>query len=163
MMTFKATLLLNDSFGGSTVAHTTRSGHTPADSFIERMKTTFGAGRHGYAKPDLILICSGTNDYDNNVPLGSVKYSDWTDSDLEEFLPSFCYMLDYIKYYNPTAQIVHITNNSFSSSWQTGINTACAHYNVVNVQLSNISKMSGHPDIEGMEAIHNQVFEKIYY
>lgn len=161
LLSFNAGLITNDSFGGSTVAHTIRPNHTYSDSFIERMKNSLGIGRNGQAKPDLILICGGTNDYWNNVPLGELKYSNWTDTDLENFLPAFCYMLDYIKYYNPTAKIVHITNDVFSNEYKTGINTACTHYGVVNVQLSDISKQTNHPDINGMNSIFLQTLNTI--
>lgn len=156
-----ANILVNDSFGGSTVALTERSGHTYEDSFVRRMVASFGTGRLGQVKPDLIIICGGTNDYWNNVTIGEAKYSGWTDSDLENFAPAFCYMLDYVKKFNPNATIINLTNDILSSDYKNAISAACTHYGVVNVELSSISKMSNHPDITGMNSIHNQALTAI--
>jgi lysophospholipase L1-like esterase len=154
-------ILVNDSFGGSTVALTVRTGHTYEDSFIRRMENSFGKGRAGEQKPDLILICGGTNDFWNNVTVGSVKYSGWTESDLQKFAPAFCYMLSYIKEFNPNAKIVNITNDILGADYKSAMSTACSHYSVLNVSLSDITKMSNHPDIEGMESIHDQLLYDI--
>ena len=109
----------------------------------------------------MILICGGTNDYWDNVPLGSVQYSGWTEDDFKNFLPAFCYMLDYIKRYNPGAKIVNIINDALSDDFRNGMTTAGNHYGILNVSLSNISKMSNHPDITGMESMYEQIHDAI--
>lgn len=156
-----ANILVNDSFAGSTIALTERSGHTYEDSFVRRVVNSFGTGRRGEVKPDLIIICGGTNDYWNSVTVGNQKYSGWTESDLQEFAPAFCYVLDYIKQFNPNATIINITNDLLGADYKSAISTACSHYGVTNVELSSISKMSNHPDITGMASIHDQTLTAI--
>ena len=37
----------------------------------------------------------------------------------------------------------------------------CKHYNVPVIQLKDIKKQAGHPNIEGMKAIAQQVLEQV--
>ena len=39
--------------------------------------------------------------------------------------------------------------------------TVCSHYGIENLVLSNIDKESGHPNVNGMEQIKNQIIKQI--
>lgn len=162
MKSLKCNLLIDDAYGGSTICNTVKPGHTIADSFISRMVNSLGKNRASETKPDLIFIFGGTNDFWNDSPIGTVQYSSWTDNDLLSVLPAFCYMIDYIKLWNPTATIVNVVNDILSTDIKQGMATACQHYNIINVQLSSIDKMSNHPSIAGMQQIQEQILEKMF-
>ena len=151
-------LLINDSYSGSTVCNT---GYDGADatpkSFTTRMVNTLGEKRVLQPKPNIIFIFGGTNDSWAGSPIGELKHSDWSVDDLKSFLPAFCYTLAYIKKYNPQARIINITNTDLKSEVSNAMSVACQYYNIENIVLSNISKTGGHPNKEGMEAIKNQI------
>ena len=151
-------LLVNDSYSGSTVSTTGYNGDDyTSSSFTTRMVNTLGEKRVLEPKPNIIFIFGGTNDNAANSPIGELKYSDWSSNDLKSFLPAFCYMIAYIKKYNPQARIINIINTELKSEVSNGMAEACQYYNIENVVLSNIGKTGGHPNKEGMEAIKNQI------
>lgn len=150
-------LLINDAYGGSTISHSVKPEHTIEDSFINRMVHSLGGERVTQPKPDLIIIFGGTNDSWNDSPIGNVKYENWTENDLLNVLPAFCYMVNYIKTYNPTARIINVTNDILKSQIKDGIELSCIHYNIDNVVLENIEKMDNHPSISGMQSIAQQI------
>ena len=153
-------LLVNCSYTGSTVCNTGYSGNDYSDkSFITRMKIWLGEERTTETKPNLIIICGGTNDSWADSPIGSLKYDSWTEEDLKQFLPAFCYMLDYIIKYNPGAEIINLTNYLIKDEMKTGMLNACEHYGVTNINLPNIG--NGHPNISGMETIYNVILEEL--
>ena len=151
-------LLINDSYSGSTVCNTGYDGaDATSKSFITRMVNTLGGKRVLQPKPNIIFIFGGTNDNWANVPIGELKYNNWSNDDLKSFLPAFCYALDYIKKYNPQARIINITNTDIKSEISNGMSVACQYYNIENIVLHNISKTGGHPNKIGMEDIKNQI------
>ena len=151
-------LLINDSYSGSTVS---TSGYNGGDytsiCFTTRMVNTLGEKRTLEPKPNIIFIFGGTNDNWADSPIGELKHSDWSTEDLKSFLPAFCYMIAYIKKYNPQARIINITNTNLKSEVSNGMAEACQYYNIENVVLSNIGTTGSHPNKEGMEAIKNQI------
>ena len=66
-------------------------------------------------------------------------------------------MIAYIKKYNPQARIINIINTDLKSEITNGMVSACEHYGIENIVLSNIGKTGWHPNKEGMEAIKNQI------
>ena len=151
-------LLINDSFSGSTVSTTGYNGEdATAKAFITRMVNTLGANRVLQPKPDVIFIFGGSNDDWAGAPMGELKYSGWTTDDLKSFLPAFCYMLDYIKKYNPQARIINIINTDLKAEVENGMVSACTHYNVEYVKPSSINKTGGHPNISGMTRIKDTI------
>lgn len=154
----KLSLLINSSFSGSTISNTGYSGaDSTATSFVTRMKKDIGEQRNLSPKPNVIIIFGGTNDDWAGSPVGALKYSGWTDEDLKSVLPAFCYMLDYLKLWNPHARIINVVNTGISSPISTGMQTACTHYNVENLVLTNIGKEGGHPNKAGMNSIKDQI------
>jgi lysophospholipase L1-like esterase len=152
------TLLTNSSYSGSTICNTGYNGtDATKSSFITRMKKDMGQDRVLQAKPQVIFIFGGTNDSWANVPLGKPKYENWTSDDLYQTFPAVCYMFDYLKKWNPGTKIIFLSNTELKAAFYTGLQEACKHYDIDLIQLEKIGKQAGHPNIEGMEAIANQI------
>lgn len=153
-------LLRNESYSGTTISTTGYSGvDSTATSFTTRMKKGIGEERTLEPKPNIIFVLGGQNDSWANSPIGSVKYSGWSTEDLKSTLPSFCYMIEYLKKWNPQARIINIINDGLKSEIITGMIEACNYYNVEYVQLTNITKENGHPNKQGMIDIKNQIIK----
>ena len=158
-----ATLLVNCSYSGSTICNTGyNSTDSSTTSFITRMKKWIGEERKTDLKPNLIIIMGGTNDRWAGSPIGEVKYSDWSEEDLKSILPAFCYMLDYLKKWNPSAKIINLVNTELGNAIPNGMAVACEHYNVINIPMTSIDKESGHPNEKGMSDIENTILEYLF-
>lgn len=147
-------LEINNSYSGATVCNT---GYKKADytdrSFITRMSNL--------GKPDLILIFGGTNDSWAGAPIGDYKYADWTKEELYSFRPAFCMMLDYVTKHYPEAKVYNITNTELSEDVTTSIDEICRHYGITNIRLHDIDKQWGHPSVQGMKSISDQISEVV--
>lgn len=152
-------LVVNSSYSGSTISNMGPNGKVIDFSFIKRAVSDLGAGRITEEKPDLILIMGGLNDLRSPSELGEVKYSDWTEDDLNMKIPSFCYMLDYLKKFNPTAKIVHCVVDTLSAEMKTGMQAACEHYGVYYCPLSSMvgKLVAGHPSEVGQTILKNDI------
>lgn len=156
--TLKMPLICNGSWSGTTICTTGYSGADyTASAFITRVKSLFGENNTTAVKPDIIFVFGGTNDDWANSPIGELKYSDWTTDDLKSVLPAFCYLLDYIKLYNPHATIINVVNEGMDAAIATGMATACEHYSAVNIELTGIDKLGGHPSATGQSTIANKI------
>lgn len=153
------TLFMNDSWSGSTICGTGYSGANTLNTsaMVTRVKTHMGQTKVLGPKPDVIFLFGGTNDSWAGSPVGSLKYSDWTDEDLMQVLPAFCSMVNYLQTWNPGCRIINITNSDLKTDITNGLANACAYYGIENIQLKNIEKISGHPSIAGMKAIADQI------
>ena len=155
-------MLIDESLSGSFVA-TYPKNYTIRIPFIPRMKRSIGEERTLESKPDLIIIEGGTNDGNSSgCETGDVMYSGWTDEDLGKTIPAFCYILDYLKKWNPGAVIVNIVNpfigeNTGKTDIITKMKTACEHYSVMNLKMMFIGRENGHPNPAGMLQIKNQL------
>ena len=149
-------LLCNESSSGTTISTRVREVHTPKDAFISRMKRVLGPDGVNGEKPELILIMGGTNDSWIGNEAGELQFEGWTDETLLQVLPAACYMLDYITAHNPDASILFMLNTGLREEISEGLAAACAHYGVPLLQLQDISKKSGHPDVLGMKQIAEQ-------
>lgn len=159
-------LLCNESSSGTTISTRVREVHTPADAFVSRMKRALGPEGVNGEKPQLILIMGGTNDSWLDNELGQMQHENWTDETLLQILPASCYMMDYITRNNPDALILFMLNTDLREEVAQGLVDVCAHYGVPVLALQDISKKSGHPDVEGMRQIAQQVdewLEKLRY
>lgn len=144
-------LLGNNSYSGSTVCNTGYDGADYSDrSFITRMPQTLG---YSAERPDIILIFGGTNDSWSDAPLGSLKFADWTEEDLKQALPAYCYMLNYYKMYAPKSRVINIVNDGLKPEITEGIVKAAEHYGMEYVRLEGIDKGWGHPSVKGMRQI----------
>ena len=146
-------LLINDSFSGATVCADIPEGLAPISPYTERVKRTFS----GDIKPEYIFLFGGTNDSWQDRTVGQVQYSDWTDEDLKQILPAFCYVMDYLIQHNPQATIVVPINTGIKPVIIEGIVEAAEHYGAVAICLADIDKKKGHPSALGMEQIADQI------
>lgn len=140
----------NNSYSGSTVCNT---GYDGADysgiSFIARMDNL--------GCPDMIIVFGATNDSWANVPLGDMKYSKWTPEDLKSFRPALCYMMSHLSDRYPNTEIVYLINDCLSPQVTESIKEVCDHFSIPYIQLQDIDKTAGHPNINGMRQIAEQL------
>lgn len=143
-------LEMNNSYSGSTICNTGYNNtDSTAFSFITRM--------NNLGNPDIILIFGATNDSWANVPIGEWKWSDWTDEELKSFRPALAYMLENLTTQYPSSRLLYIVNDGLKPEITTSIVEACDHYSVPYIQLEDIDKTAGHPNINGMTQIATQV------
>ena len=153
-------LLTNCSYSGSTICNTGYGGaDSTTTSFVTRVKKYIGEEQALGQKPNIIFVFGGTNDSWADSPIGSLKYSDWTEDDLKSFVPAFCYLIDYLKTWNPGARIINVVNNGIKSGIINSMAIACNHYGIENLVLTNIEKENGHPNVNGMDQIKNQIIK----
>lgn len=147
-------LELNNSWSGSTICYT---GYGDEDyrlrSFITRVPAL--------GSPDIILIFGGTNDSWSNAPVGEYKYADWRRADLYTFRPAMACMLHKIKERYPTADVYFIANDGLKPEITESMAQICKRYDVPMIQLENISKTAGHPNVKGMTQIAEQLDKAI--
>lgn len=147
-------LEVNNSWSGSTICYT---GYRDEDysrrSFITRVPAL--------GSPDIILIFGGTNDSWANAPIGEFKYSDWRRADLHTFRPAMACMLAKIKERYPTAEVYVISNDGLKPEITGSMEQICKHYDVPMIQLHDISKTAGHPNVQGMRQIAEQLDREI--
>lgn len=149
-----AVIEYNNSYSGATVCHTGYDKNDYADrSFVTRM--------YNLGNPDIILVLGGTNDAWANAPLGNYQYNNWTNQDLFRFRPAFCYLLHHLKCLYPKARIYNISNCNLKKSVTSSMAEICQHYGIQNIQLENVHKLGGHPSVQGMQDICNQVYEYV--
>lgn len=146
-------LLVNNSYSGATVCTDTREGQPPASAFTERAKLSFS----GDKKLDYIFLFGGTNDHWLKRDVGQVQFSQWTEEDLRQVLPAYCFTLDYLRSHNPRSKLVAVLNSGFAPELHAGMLAAAEHFGATAVVLQNISKQCGHPTALGMEQIAQQI------
>ena len=155
-------LMLNESYSGSTICNTGYSGGDASGySFIHRMVNSMGQENALKPKPNIIVLFGGTNDSWANYPLGELKYSDWTDDDLKNVLPAICYMFYYVQKWNPGALILNVVNTGLKQEIVSGFQQATQYYGIENIVLSEFGKENGHPNIDGMDSICDQIYNYI--
>lgn len=157
-------LLENNSYSGSTVCSFVRPGQKPFAPFVRRIEHALCAVSDGKPQPDYIVLFGATNDSWLERPVGQLQFADWTEADLEQVLPAYCYVLDHMRKENPQSQILCIINTDFAPELHAGMVHAAAHYGAVPVELTEIDKSCGHPTKQGMTQIADQIgaamFEK---
>ncbi|MBQ8046556.1 MAG: hypothetical protein IJ196_01340 [Prevotella sp.] len=140
----------NNSYSGGTICNTWWNGDdASAVSFVYR--------EQNLREADLIIIEGGTNDSNANSPIGSYKYSDWTEQDLKSFRPALAKTIDYLQNKYPNSKLLFMLNNGLKSEINTSVNDICAHYGVPVMTLSGVSKALEHPTFAGMQAISRQL------
>lgn len=155
-------LVHNSSYSGTTICHT---GYNGADcketSFVGRLEKYIKNGFFAKTQVDTFFIFGGTNDSWAGAPVGELKFSDWSDSDLYSVLPAFCYLLNRVKELLPKSDIRFILNTDIKQPITDGLKEACEHYSIPLVTLCDIDKMGGHPTIKGMAQICEQLLNAL--
>ena len=142
----------NDSWGGTTICGTGYGGMDSSRSnFISRV--------YSLGSPDIIFVFGGTNDAWARSPIGQYQYSDWTKEDCKNFRPALACLLDMLKKHYSTAKICCILNSELSDAVNESMREICNYYQVQLVELHDIEKQNGHPSINGMKSICEQLLE----
>ena len=109
--------------------------------------------------PDIIFVFGGTNDAWARAPIGEYQYSDWTKDDCKNFRPALACLIDMLQKRYATATICCILNSELGESVNESMREICKHYQVQLVELHDIEKQNGHPSINGMKSIFEQLLE----
>ena len=156
------TLLLNCSWSGTTICNT---GYDNADnsdkSFIARLDKLIDENYFEQNKVDTVLLFGGTNDSWAGSPLGKKIYSDWTKEDLYCVFPAFTYFLNRVTKTLPDADIYCILNTELKPEIVEFYSEAAKKYNVGLIKLHDLEKTDGHPTINGMNTIKEQILSYI--
>lgn len=140
----------NNSYSGSTICTTGYRGEDYTErAFITRMDNL--------GSPDILLIFGATNDSWADSPIGEFVWSNWTQEELKSFRPALTYMLSHIVDRYPNTELLYIINDGLKPEITSSIVEACNHYGVPYIQLKDIDKTAGHPNIHGMKQIAEQV------
>ncbi len=148
-------LLVNESYSGATVCESVREGYPLDSAFTKRANRTFGADNQ--EKPGIIFFFGCTNDSWFDRPIGENQYENWTDEDLKQCLPAYCYIIHTLKTNNPESLVVAVINTGLKDEIRAGMLKACEHYGIPKVELHEIAKEAGHPNALGMTQIAQQV------
>ena len=147
-------LEVNDSWGGSTVCNT-GYGHWNVANF------SFNSRLWKLGNPDIIFVFGGTNDAWANSPIGEYKYSGITKEDCNALRPAIAYMLDALARIYPDAVVYAILNSELKEDVNESFREVCRHFGVQLIELHDIEKQNGHPSINGMKAICDQLLEAV--
>ena len=148
----------NNSFSGSLICNFWGYNAGPyysPHSFIRRMDNL--------GDPDVIFVFGGTNDVWNGAYHGEYVYSDWTESQLEQYRPALAYLFENLKQLYPKAIIYFMIDTSLTGFDHTGqlfvesAHTIASHYGIDCIDLHDIHKEWAHPDAEGQNDIAEQV------
>lgn len=157
-----ANLVKNESYSGTLISH---SGYNKLDyfkkSFVTRLNKVIEQGLFAQNRIDTVFIFGGTNDTWAETPIGKPQYDNWTTEDLYASVPAFCYLLHRVKEVAPKARIITIFNSDLKESLVEGCKEACERYGAERIELQNIEKENGHPNVQGMKQIFEQVLEYI--
>lgn len=158
----ESTLLLNDSWSGSTVCNTGYNGDcSKTNSFIYRFNKYKTEGFFKQNKIDTVFVFGGTNDSWANSPLGEIKYANITEGDLFCVLPAMSHLLKSLTEELPKAKIYCLINTELKPEIMNGFTEIALHYNITAIQFESINKQNGHPTIKGMDEITTQILNKL--
>ena len=107
--------------------------------------------------PDILLIFGGTNDSWAGAEVGSYKYENQTREDLFTYRPALAKLLSEAQSRFPNVRILYLINTGLRKEITESTIEICKHYGVEYLQLKEIGKQSGHPNIAGMKSIASQV------
>lgn len=145
----------NNSFSGSTICYT---GYKNTTGRHEDYSDRSFIGRAGdLGRPDIILVCGGTNDSWCEAQVGEYKWRKWANEDLYDFRPAMAKLCSELKDLYPHARIIFILNSELRDDIVESAHKVCKHYKVECVDLYDIEKQYGHPSIAGMKAFAVQV------
>lgn len=153
-------IILNDSFSGSTICNTVRETLTVESSFISRIDKYIAEKVFDENKINTMFIFGGTNDSWIGAPVGSCKYSDWTDDELKCVLPAFCYLISRAK--EVVEDVIVIINTDLKQEITSGFIEACEKNEIKYLCLNEIDKECGHPTELGMKQISTQVAQCLH-
>ena len=153
-----STLLLNDSWSGSTVCHTGYSGYNENQSFVGRLNKYIAEGFFEKNEIDTVFVFGGTNDSWSDAPLGEEMSEGWKREDFFHVLPAVHYFFKKLREILPDAKIYGIGNCGIKGVIVDAIVHACERIGAKAIVLTDaVDKKSGHPTVQGMIDIKDQV------
>lgn len=160
----KGKLVALQASSGSTICNTVGNGHyVKPNSFISRFENMIKDGFFEKTKVDTLIIYGGTNDSNRGSPIGELKYSDWTEEDLDNFAPAVCYLFDKIKKTLPDTRVIVIVDSTLRYVVTDALFAASAHYGFETVEIgSEIDMIRPHPTILGMKQIEREIRKVIF-
>ena len=157
-------LELNNSFSGSTVCFSGYKKDTcprvpvaGLEEFADYSNRSFVNRTNKLGEPDIILICAATNDAWCGAPVGDYYYGNQTKEQLYTFRPAMAKMIADLQTNYPKARLLFILNTDLREEISESIHTILNHYNVPCLDLQDIDKQEGHPSVQGMKQIADQV------
>lgn len=153
-------LVRNDSWSGSTIGYTGWGGKdtSKTSSFIYRLETLASEGFFEKNEIDTVFVFGGTNDSWSDAPLGEEMTGGWKREDLFNVLPAVHYFFKKLRETLPNAKIYGIGNCGIKAEVVNAIKNACAANGAKAIVLTDaVDKQSGHPTVQGMIDIKNQV------
>ena len=151
-------LVLNSSYSGSTVCHT---GYYNSDassySFLGRLNALCEQGFFEDTDIDTLIIYGGLNDYWAGSPRGEIKYDAFSDEDAYAVYPAFAMLFQTAKKALPDARIIFILEEYLDDEMTNSLREICAHLEIEVIEVHGVSKVSGHPDKNGMTKIADQI------
>lgn len=144
----------NNSFSGSTICtHSWNNSTDLVNSFVGRVDNLREAG--------LIIVEGATNDNNVGSTLGDYVWSGFTAAHKRTFRGGTAYVIDFLQKKYPNSKVVFMLNSGLRNDINESVQAICDHYNVPVLKLKNITKIDGHPDIAGMEAINSQLMQML--
>ena len=154
----ESTLVRNCSWSGTTICHT---GYDGSDchkiSFSARLDKLIEEGFFAANPVDTLFVFGATNDSWANSPLGEPMYEGWTTADLYNVLPAIGYLTHRLAEALPDTRLIFILNTGLKPEINETVRTACQKNGIEVIELHDIQKEHGHPTIQGMEEIKDQV------
>ena len=77
------------------------------------------------------------------------------------FRPALACLLDLLQKRYPKAKIYSLLNSELREEINESMRVVCKHYGVQLIELHDIEKQNGHPSINGMKSICEQLLEAI--
>ena len=154
-------LMANHSWSGTTICNTGYDGPDIPHSFIRRFDKLVDEGFFRKNQIDTVLVMGGQNDDWCNAPIGDLKTQSWTDEDLLQYGPAVCYLMYRMKTVLPNARIIFLINCDMKDQIMDYQEQAAKIYHVEYIRLKEIHKMNGHPTIQGMRQIAEQVMQHL--
>ena len=144
----------NDSWSGATIGYTGyRDEDYSARSFISRLPRL--------GSPDILLIFGNTNDSWCGAKVGEYVYDNFKRADLYTYRPALAKLLSDAQSRYPNVRIYFIQNTELRKDIVESTQVICKHYGIPVIQLKDIEKQAGHPNVKGMKAISEQVLKAI--
>ena len=144
----------NDSYSGATICYTGYRDEDYSDrSFITRLPRL--------GSPDILLVFGNTNDSWCGAQVGEYKYDNIKRGDLYYYRPALARLLSDAKERYPNVKIYFIQNTELRKEIVESSKVICERYGIPVIELKDIEKQAGHPNIKGMKAIAEQVLKAI--
>ncbi len=153
-----STLVYNCSYSGSTICN---RGYDEVDatetSFLTKLSTIKENVRAD--EIDTIIIYGGLNDCWAGVPLGKINYENHTTDDLFTLFSTLIELLNNARDTFKNARVIFVIEGDLTDEIKRGFTEICNTLKVETVTTHDVNKTSGHPNIQGMRDICNQITE----